>query len=166
MKKNILGEITQVKSKNFNTLAEAGVRIYQGDLFAECFGDIAEVTVDATVALVTQPLLSPVTSLEIIPAVEANQLIAGIGKNQLAWFLLNNRGCDGWFVAHVIDKVRTKEDEEHSFAGEDGERLVLRSVDFGWVDDEWSLSACRISDPDQWDAGSQVLSRNSSVPQS
>lgn len=166
MSENILGTPVPVENNNFNTLAEAGVEISQQGFFTECFGDIAEVVVDSSVTLVTQPLLSPATNLEIIVAIEACQFITGINKNQLAWFLLKNKECNGWFVAQITDKVRITEDEEHSFVGEGEEQLVLRTVGFIWRDNRWYLYMYLISDPEEWRPGAQILSRKPSASQS
>lgn len=43
---------------------------------------------------------------------------------------------------------------------------TLRAVDVIWLGDGWCVRADSVEDPDEWDAGRQVFSRNSSVPQS
>ncbi|GEM_PF-2644902 len=165
--KKILGEAVQVKNKKFKTLAEARVGIDQGEFFSECFGGIADVVVDSTVGLVTQPLLSPATSLEIVAAIEECQLMVGISKNQLAWFLLNNSGYGGWFIAYVIDNSRIKDDERHSFVGKGGVRLVRRPVTFAWDSSGWFMNASPIDSTHRWSgSGGRVLSRNSAASQS
>jgi hypothetical protein len=162
MEKTILDTPVRVKNNSYNTLNEAGVKIYQASFFAECLADIADVAIDSASTLVTQALLSPSTSLEIVAAIEKCRLMADISKNQLAWFLLNNKECDGWFIAHFMDDIRTKEDEEDSLSSENGERYVLRTVRCSWIDDGWELHIIRISYPDKWraDYHYQVISRD------
>jgi hypothetical protein len=162
-KQDILGKAVEQENRQPNTLAQAGVKIYSGVFFKVCFPDIASVVIDSTAKLMIQPQLKQATSLQIVAAVEKCQLVAGTSRNQLACFLLDNVGRDGWFLAHVEDIIRDEADEADLFVSKGGERLVLRTVGFFWHIDGWRLNAYRISDPYEWGAGIQVISRNPSV---
>ncbi len=54
----------------------------------------------------------------------------------------------------------------HDLVGSDAEGLlydsagVLRSVNANWNDDGWNVNANSISNPNRWNAGNQVFSRN------
>jgi hypothetical protein len=164
MEQGILGGSIEAIRRVPTTMVGAGIEIYPNNVFfKECFPNIVTVQVDSTAGLMTQPLLKPASSLRIIAAVEECQLVAGISQNQLAFLLIKNKGRSGeWFIAHVMDVVRDEADEADSFVSASGERLVLRTVNFGWTGLSWCLNAYHISRPYEWSVGNEVISHNPS----